>query len=740
MRRYTSIVLLISISILWSGCGRKGDPIRPPIPKPNPLRNVSARVTPEGIHLAWDAPQQYDTGKPLDVMRDIETITITRKQESSTDRQWDFARSRDGWQAIGQSLPLKWAHGVVRTASRNRSAGIVSPAGLALPAAEFRYISLRLWTQYADRAYVVFVTEADQSWDLDTERRFQPAVHTSFLSYQRAFGARKIKAIPLLPRHGASAQAQSYLLDMRENPAWNGTIRQIGMLVTQSSSAAGDVELGLDHVRVLNSDAPPPRLSDAPPWGFWQDAEGWQTASEQTLWGSAGGVLYLRNAAAPILAHSAPNQQLPWTRARVVHIRMQNRTRTQGYVLFRGADDPAFDLRALRSGADDWPLSVPLDLQPAEAFRVYTVLCPDFSDQPGTLAQIGLYVPGHREDEIVIDYMTLNRSKSAHETLAPLLLQKTIPPVADIADDVQRQARERRSGFEGAYAEWPAAQEVFDDQEVTLAEVTPAAPEPVRITEEGRFIFHDTGTGDGGESADVVPFQRGERYTYTITLTDGKGQVSAQSLSVNVPAIPPAPLLVNAAGGEGEVRLTWRRPFLDENGEKLRNFDGYHIYRSTRSGQYDGPPIYQVGPNVESFVDTGVVNGTTYYYVVRSVATITETQVVGGRSAEVAATPSDTQPPAAPDDVTAAEVGGAVKVFWSFSGSDDWQGFHVYRSVSEAGPFERLNADPVAQPMYTDMDVRPNQRYLYYVTAFDTARPPNESEPSTMAEITTRKR
>jgi fibronectin type 3 domain-containing protein len=230
--------------------------------------------------------------------------------------------------------------------------------------------------------------------------------------------------------------------------------------------------------------------------------------------------------------------------------------------------------------------------------------------------------------------------------------------------------------------------------------------------------------------------------TYSIELTDRTGQTSVlpDPLSVNVPFIPSAPVLVTATEGDREVRLTWTRPFLDMHGGKLRSFDGYHIYRSTTPGQYAEAPLATLVVNTTSFVDADVVNGTTYYYVVQAVAAVTNTLVVGERSLEVAATPNDTDPPDAPVNVTSAYLADMVKLLWNFTASPDWQGFHVYRSLSANGPFEQINAQPVRQPAYDDTTVLPEQEYFYYITSFDTANPPNESQPSEVVRVRTLRR
>jgi fibronectin type 3 domain-containing protein len=203
--------------------------------------------------------------------------------------------------------------------------------------------------------------------------------------------------------------------------------------------------------------------------------------------------------------------------------------------------------------------------------------------------------------------------------------------------------------------------------------------------------------------------------------------------------IPMAPSHLKAEADDRKVRLTWKRPFLATDGTKIREFSGYWIYRTSTEGQYTGPPIAIARVEDTSFVDTAVTNGETYYYVIQSVATTAETAIVGKMSAEVAATPTDRRPPNRPTNLSGVTLDNTVKLFWNLSQTPDWQGFNVYRGNSPDGPFERINAEPVAQPSYNDVTAEAGKVYFYSVTSFDNAVPPNESPPSDVLRITVRR-
>jgi len=90
------------------------------------------------------------------------------------------------------------------------------------------------------------------------------------------------------------------------------------------------------------------------------------------------------------------------------------------------------------------------------------------------------------------------------------------------------------------------------------------------------------------------------------------------------PPAPPAGLV--ATPGDAQVALDW-----SDNSEP--DLAGYRVYRSLAAG---GPYTKVGDPVTSAFTDSGLTNGTPYYYVVRAVGAGGES----GNSAEVVATPS----------------------------------------------------------------------------------------------------
>ena len=100
---------------------------------------------------------------------------------------------------------------------------------------------------------------------------------------------------------------------------------------------------------------------------------------------------------------------------------------------------------------------------------------------------------------------------------------------------------------------------------------------------------------------------------------------------------PGAPAGLSAVAGVSSATLSWTAPSFD-GGSPIT---GYRIYRGTSAG---GEAFLQSVGNVTSFVDSGLTNGSTYYYKVSAENSNGE----GALSNEAAATPADLVPPAMP--------------------------------------------------------------------------------------------
>src|SRR5262249_45209827 len=103
----------------------------------------------------------------------------------------------------------------------------------------------------------------------------------------------------------------------------------------------------------------------------------------------------------------------------------------------------------------------------------------------------------------------------------------------------------------------------------------------------------------------------GTTYYYKVTAVNsvGEGSLSNEkSATPSAPAsVPGAPTLSSATGSNSVVSLSWSAP--TSNGGSA--VTGYRVYRSTSSG---AETLLTTLGNVTSWNDSGVANGTTYYY------------------------------------------------------------------------------------------------------------------------------
>jgi fibronectin type 3 domain-containing protein len=175
-----------------------------------------------------------------------------------------------------------------------------------------------------------------------------------------------------------------------------------------------------------------------------------------------------------------------------------------------------------------------------------------------------------------------------------------------------------------------------------------------------------------------------------VLVSAGSWNFDYMSWTLNTPA---APTGLTGAASPGQVSLAWNA---------VNGATGYQVKRSTTSGS----GYANVGSPVTgtSYLDTGLVNGTAYYYVVAA----SNNAGAGANSAQAAATPSG--PSTAPTGVTATPGANQIVISWTaVSGATSYK---VLRSTTSGTGYTQVGTPTTTSWAHTGVT---NGTYYYVV-------------------------
>src|SRR5208283_1042166 len=177
---------------------------------------------------------------------------------------------------------------------------------------------------------------------------------------------------------------------------------------------------------------------------------------------------------------------------------------------------------------------------------------------------------------------------------------------------------------------------------------------------------------------------------------------------------PAAPAGLQASPGNAQVTLTWNAS---------TGATSYNVKRSTTNG---GPYTTIASPATPSYTNTGLTNGTPYYYVVTAV----------NSSGESIPCLQATAAPIAPVTIPSAPTGlqataGNAQISLTWNASSGATSYNVKRSTTNGGPYTTIASPTAAR--YTNTGLTNGTPYYYVVTAVNSA---GESNPSSQATAT----
>jgi fibronectin type 3 domain-containing protein len=140
-----------------------------------------------------------------------------------------------------------------------------------------------------------------------------------------------------------------------------------------------------------------------------------------------------------------------------------------------------------------------------------------------------------------------------------------------------------------------------------------------------------------------------------------------------------------------------------------------------------------------TYLDSTVANGSTYYYVVRAANMIGSS----APSSQVSVFPSPSSAPSVPGSVEITSGGGDFDPFYggaiaivSWAPVTNAAGYNVYRSTDGIN-FTELTSSPQSGTQYTDLEIANGTTYFYAVTAVNPAGESAQSSQVTATPVET---
>jgi hypothetical protein len=196
----------------------------------------------------------------------------------------------------------------------------------------------------------------------------------------------------------------------------------------------------------------------------------------------------------------------------------------------------------------------------------------------------------------------------------------------------------------------------------------------------------------------------GTQYLYWVCAYNANGSSSDATANATTQSAPNAPTALAATGvGASQIDLTWMDNASTET--------GYYVYRNTTNTK-PGTATATLGASVNTYSNTGLSVGTTYYFWVSAFNTI-------GSSATVTTSASIPNPPTAPSAFSATPVSATqITLAWTDNAANE-TGYYVYGSTGTTKPAVLMATLAANVNSYGSIGLSANTAYYYWVCAFN---------------------
>jgi len=235
--------------------------------------------------------------------------------------------------------------------------------------------------------------------------------------------------------------------------------------------------------------------------------------------------------------------------------------------------------------------------------------------------------------------------------------------------------------------------------------------QPIKVTVDGTQVgsnISPTSTTFASYTTASFTISTTGNHTISLGATDSSGDkttfIDLVTIASAGGSAPPAPTGLTATSGNTQVALSW---------SASTGATSYNVYRGTAAGGESGTAI-ATGIAVTNYTNTGLTNGTTYFYKVAAV----NASGTSGMSNEASATPQVAVPPA-PTGLTATP--GNAQVALSWSASTGATSYNVYRGTTAGGESGTAIVTGLSTTSYTNTGLTNGTTYFYKVAAVNAS-------------------